>query len=242
MGIHVLGKDSVENLKTGILFFSRTAEEEALTKDFISFRRPSSNIAIARKLISQTKNIIKKTGLPYLVIDSNVQTGNTFGERFTSAIEQVFSVGFENVICIGNDCPALSTRDIIQAANQLLSNDYVLGPSNDGGFYLIGLGGNVFEKDRLKDLPWESEELAFSFFQYLAEQKSSYYLTPVKHDVDTNNDIQIILKNSHISLALQRIIRSILASLFNTRLAFNVQIISSNSHNTFSLRGPPAVY
>ncbi len=93
------------------------------------------------------------------------QEGIDLGERMCNAIKNGFNEGFGNIILIGSDIYDLN-KDIIENAFQELENhDYVLGPAQDGGYYLIGmksLNSEVFKnkkwgtsnvlKDTLNDL------------------------------------------------------------------------------------------
>ena len=69
------------------------------------------------------------------------QSGESLGERMSRAFGECFSMGFENVAIIGTDC-VFVTRDDVETAFGLLAGDRfdaVLGPADDGGYYLLGL-------------------------------------------------------------------------------------------------------
>jgi rSAM/selenodomain-associated transferase 1 len=68
------------------------------------------------------------------------QSGEGFGERLERAFASAFERGAGRVVLVGADCPALSTRHIDEALVALESNDAVLGPARDGGWWLLGLG------------------------------------------------------------------------------------------------------
>ena len=67
------------------------------------------------------------------------QQGRTLGERLTRATEEVFADGTRQIIVIGTDSPWLTAEDIEEAFRVLHSTDVVIGPAQDGGYYLIGL-------------------------------------------------------------------------------------------------------
>lgn len=85
------------------------------------------------------------------------QQGRDLGERMHNAIAESLAVGARAAVVIGCDCPGLS-GEILQAAAKMLSQaqtDVVLGPTVDGGYYLIGMGrthAGLFE-----DVPWGTE-------------------------------------------------------------------------------------
>lgn len=83
------------------------------------------------------------------------QRGKNFHEKYLSTIEQISNQGYDKVVVIGNDTPHL-TSDIIQNAfEELNENDIVIGPSNDGGFYLHGF--TKFNKELYNGIPWSTK-------------------------------------------------------------------------------------
>ncbi|MGB3570946.1 MAG: TIGR04282 family arsenosugar biosynthesis glycosyltransferase [Phormidesmis sp.] len=67
------------------------------------------------------------------------QVRGELGRRLQDAFQQEFESGYERVVVIGADCPDVNLRHIEQAFQRLRSHDLVLGPAQDGGYYLIGL-------------------------------------------------------------------------------------------------------
>lgn len=75
------------------------------------------------------------TSLP-VSFQSFQQHGKTIGERMNHAMKTVFEKNYEQVVLTGSDIPNLNTQTIQSAFNQM--SDVVLGPSPDGGYYLVG--------------------------------------------------------------------------------------------------------
>src|ERR1051325_709601 len=67
------------------------------------------------------------------------QREGDLGARMANAFEESFRQGSPATIIIGSDCPALNPGILEKAFNSLLSSAVVMGPANDGGYYLIGL-------------------------------------------------------------------------------------------------------
>jgi len=69
------------------------------------------------------------------------QRGDTLGERIDAAIADAFEMGFAPVIVIGTDSPTLPPEYVAQAFGHLQSHEdgAAIGPTDDGGFYLIGV-------------------------------------------------------------------------------------------------------
>ena len=67
------------------------------------------------------------------------QHGNTLGEKMENAFAYTFAKGYTNVAIIGSDCYDLTTAILTNAFTQLQTNNVVIGPANDGGYYLLGM-------------------------------------------------------------------------------------------------------
>jgi len=67
------------------------------------------------------------------------QEGRTLGERIDSAFKTVFALGSRKAVIIGTDCPAVTNATIDTAFEALYDHDLVIGPAEDGGYYLLGL-------------------------------------------------------------------------------------------------------
>ena len=86
----------------------------------------------------------------------HAQCEGGLGIRLERAVANAFKRGAKSVICIGGDCPELNRVHLEQAADDL-QNDYdiVFGPSEDGGYYLIGL--NSYYPEMFQDIPWSTQ-------------------------------------------------------------------------------------
>jgi uncharacterized protein len=67
------------------------------------------------------------------------QESGNIGQKMFAAFSDAFEEGFEHIVLIGSDCPFITTDIIRQAFIRLETDDCVLGPAYDGGYYLIGL-------------------------------------------------------------------------------------------------------
>lgn len=135
---------------TAILLFAQSGQIDARNKGIAGGAR------VLDTLTFQTLLKAKRTGLPCYHIGEKQQRGANFSERFSNAIHALFLQGFENLIVIGNDSPGLTSGNLLSAARSLESGKVVLGPSSDGGVYLIGFHRSLFEKSRFEALPWST--------------------------------------------------------------------------------------
>ena len=113
-----------------------------------------------------------------------VQRGETLGERLINAAAELLSNGFESVCLINSDSPTLP-GEILKAAASLLAQDgdrVVLGPCEDGGYYLIGLKHphhQLFER-----IAWSTENVLAHTIERAAEINLLVELLPTWYDVD----------------------------------------------------------
>ena len=208
---------------TAILVFANSAQME-LTKKSI----PKGE-SLFEELTSETLRKVKATGLPYFHISDKEQEGASFGERFTTTIQTVFAYGFENIITIGNDTPQLKTRHILEANTALNRGKTVLGPSLDGGFYLMGIHKSNFDQKTFEKLPWQHCSLFNRITFLLKLTKSNLYKLPILSDIDTLTDVKRLAsyRKSISSAVLQLLalflqpvkeLQTILSSLFSAIL------------------------
>jgi len=86
------------------------------------------------------------------------------------------------VVVIGADCPQLSIAEIQTAFDELDKNDVVIGPSTDGGYYLLGMQGSLAEV--FDNIDWSTSKVLPQTTQRLDQQNKTYALLPAKTDVD----------------------------------------------------------
>ena len=221
--------------KTAILIFAQSAQKEATTKSF------KNAAQVFTQLNDHTRAIVQKSKLPYYRATEVHQVGTTFGERITHAIQSIYDKGYDNVITIGNDTPHLQTHHILKAATQLENSHLILGPSQDGGFYLIGMHKSQFDPLQFTQLPWQTETLSEELLSISPETKNAVLL-PVLSDIDTAFDIEIVLQkkqtitNHALLQALYTVITT--ATTLRSELAhFTSDIIQSSFYN----KGSPSL-
>ena len=220
---------------TAILVFANSAKAEMQIKPI------RKGAVLFDKLTQETLQKVKKTGLPYFHISEQEQKGKTFGERFTKAIQTVFENGFENIITIGNDTPQLKTAHLLQASNALQTGKTVLGPSVDGGFYLMGIHKSNFDQETFKRLPWQRFSLFHRISSLLKKSGHLLFQLPVLNDIDTIKDLKRLASfKKSISTTVLRIITVLLHKGIGFQTVLNTtfnQILLQQPYN----KGSPAL-
>lgn len=190
--------------RTAILVFAHSSEEEAKHKSI------AKADALFDVLTAHTLETVVKTGLPYFHFSETQQIGATFGERFTNAIQAVYDKGYERIITIGNDSPQLKPQHIVEAESHLENNKFVLGPSTDGGFYLMGLHQDQFDAKVFRQLEWQTTSLSKQLLRLLSVSVEVFRL-PTLFDIDTVADIEsFIAYSSYIPSKILQILLHIL--------------------------------
>jgi rSAM/selenodomain-associated transferase 1 len=114
------------------------------------------------------------------------QSSGDLGHRMGSAVDSAFARGAKKIILLGCDCPQISKDSVISTFDALNRYDVVLGPTDDGGYYLLGLKeGNP---SLFRDIPWSTEKVFEKTLNILKFQTLSYLLLDAFSDVDTLED------------------------------------------------------
>lgn len=122
----------------------------------------------------------------HAVFQKTVQKGEDLGQRMDRAFRTGFSDGYKEIILIGTDMYDLSQADLEWAFQQLESCDYVLGPAEDGGYYLLGM--KAPEARLFQNKTWGSSTVLEDTLADLTGERVC--LLPRKNDIDTYEDIR----------------------------------------------------
>lgn len=197
-------------------------------------------MALASLLIQHSDAIVRDSGFDVFHYDESSQVGESFGERLASAYEEVFDLGYKAVISVGNDSPGLEAIDWSQITRKLQDGQCVLGPSQRGGSYLMGITENAFHKEAFQNLPWQSEHLFTALQHYIYIHDQASYTLMALHDVNAQKDILSILKNAQLGEEFRRIILEILKKKTQNVLQSILFIFRSSLNPLTLLRAPPS--
>ncbi len=127
------------------------------------------------------------------------QTGDNLGERLENAFRMTFEENFTKALVIGSDSPDLPAEYLELAFHALDMNDVVIGPSSDGGYYLIGFARNSFLPEAFEQISWSGDKVFEQTVNILKQHRQSLYLLPQWHDVDTLPDLKSFLRRNENS-------------------------------------------
>lgn len=155
-------------------------------------------LAIYSELASITLRMVSNLNMPvYLFYEGGLpavkdpayhfleQHDGDLGKKIESAVNSILQKHNKAVI-IGSDCPDITEKDIHEACQQLDKYDFVLGPAEDGGFYLMGckkLIPSLFD-----NISWSTSIVLDQIKERILKSGRSFYLFRTLSDIDTEAD------------------------------------------------------
>lgn len=124
----------------------------------------------------------------------NAQKGTDLGERMQQAFQWGFSQGYKNLILIGTDLWEIETPLISLAFKQLQTHDCVIGPSKDGGYYLLGKKENI--PAVFQNKAWSTASVLTNTLADLQDHQVA--LLPEKTDIDTYKEVELYPELVHL--------------------------------------------
>lgn len=136
------------------------------------------------------------------------QKGNDLGERMYRVIRKVLDLGYESVILTGADLPMMTAKHIDSGFAALETNDIAIGPTSDGGYYLIGMKKPCREVFRVEGY---GEASVFENTVMAAKNAGlSVGLALPCDDVDTPEDLKALAETAHPDSHTGRYLKEIL--------------------------------
>jgi len=141
----------------------------------------------AEKLVSYSKYVEESDDFDETIFDKSVQKKGDLGEKMKHAFRAGFDEGFNRIVLIGSDCPEITQSLIDEAFIELSEADSVIGPSDDGGYYLIGL--SRFIPELFDDVEWSTSSVFSSTIKALDDLEATYHVLKKLNDIDTESDL-----------------------------------------------------
>ncbi|MFH1404151.1 MAG: TIGR04282 family arsenosugar biosynthesis glycosyltransferase [Candidatus Altiarchaeota archaeon] len=125
-----------------------------------------------------------------------VQRGNDFRERILNMFSDFYRMGVKDMLMVGCDTPSLRKEHIDNAFKMMESNDLVMGPSHDGGFYL--LGGSGVSSELFDDVVWKSPNVLERVNENAEKLGLKTALLPQLRDVDNPEDLDAVWESGEL--------------------------------------------
>lgn len=120
------------------------------------------------------------------------QSGKDLGDRLRNAFDSVLEEEGDSAVIIGSDTPHLPSDYIKRAFRLLRSYDCVIGPSRDGGYYLIGLKNTYFEL--FEEIPWSTPGVLAVTMQRARSLGLKISLLPRLEDIDDPDSLHRVMR------------------------------------------------
>ena len=118
------------------------------------------------------------------------QVQGNLGERMRKAFSDVFQRGADRVVLLGTDIWQLKSDHLYQSFDALIENDIVIGPSTDGGYWLMGMNRPF---DLFEGIKWSTDVVLDQTLSLAKKQRLRVKtLTPL-NDIDTEEDLKQVL-------------------------------------------------
>ena len=156
----------------------------------------------ACRQVSCTQRVIYHTGsrkIPFLGqfkkhFEYQRQSGNDLGQRMLHAFSESKNKGFEKIVIVGTDTPHISPTIIRKAFHKLSRYNVVLGPSRDGGYYLIGLNDVI--PGLFSGIRWGTQGVLLATIQKARRLKKKVCQLQPLDDIDTINSLRRFLRTA----------------------------------------------
>lgn len=188
--------------KKALIIFTRNPELGKVKTRLAKITGDESALNIYKFLVQHTVEITRNLNVDKYVFyseeihkndvwDSDIfrkrlQSGNDLGERMHNAFVEVFNMGYQFAIIIGCDMFDWERKDLETAFDALQTNDFVIGPAMDGGYYLLGM------KERheiiFQNKNWSTISVLEQTLNDL--QDENYLLLKERNDIDYYEDIK----------------------------------------------------
>ena len=189
--------------KNAILLFTKNPELGKVKTRLAKTIGNERALEIYKKLLTHTQSIASPIDADKFVFYSDtinetdqwsaadyykkLQFNGDLGQRMAAAFQEAFSLGYQSVCIIGSDCYELTSAIISEAFSKLSDHDVVIGPTHDGGYYLLGM--KLLYKPLFLNKSWSTDTVfsdTINDFDTLS--LTSYRLIKLS-DVDEEKDL-----------------------------------------------------
>ncbi len=137
------------------------------------------------KYVFYSEEIHKYDAWDFDIFRKKLQSGNDLGERMHNAFVDIFNMGYEMAIIIGCDMFDMNKKDLETAFDALKTNSFVIGPAQDGGYYLLGM--KEPQQKIFLNKEWGTSSVLERTLKDL--EKENHLLLKERNDIDYYEDI-----------------------------------------------------
>lgn len=191
-----------------ILIFARTPELGKVKTRLAADLGEERALRTYKYLLAHTRESVSRSGFPARVHLAGPmpetdlwsvagfrrvpQADGDLGARMSAAFAQAFADGVRSLVIIGTDCPALSPAHLHEAMKALETHEAVIGPADDGGYWLLGLSAPV--RAIFEDKAWSTDTVLRDTLADFKALGMSVARLDVLRDVDTADDLHALVE------------------------------------------------
>jgi rSAM/selenodomain-associated transferase 1 len=139
------------------------------------------------KFLFYNEFIPTKDEWPSHMYQKELQHGNDLGAKMKNAFDKVFDENYSKAVLIMPDCPKMTDTLLDKAFRALDTNDFVLGPTNDGGYYLIGMKN--LHPEVFDNKTYGTDHVLDDAINVINSLGKTYFKLPALTDVDMEEDL-----------------------------------------------------
>lgn len=187
-------------MKDALIIFVRNPELGKVKTRLAAYVGDQRALEIYISLLMHTKDVAISCDCDkYVFANGNVpqqnwqgfyieqQTAGNLGDKMSDAFAFLFAKNYERVVIIGSDCLELSGSHLAEAFNRLTDHDVVIGPANDGGYYLLGMKKN--HADIFLNKNWGNDSVFFQTVQTIKRLGLFMHQLEFLNDIDEEKDL-----------------------------------------------------
>jgi len=167
---------------------AKTAGEEKALAIYISLMEHTHQIALSvncSRHLFYSQRIQQEDNWSSKNFKKLVQAEGNLGHKMATAFKTAFQQ-HQKVVIIGSDCASLTPAIVEEAFKQLDNHDFVVGPTFDGGYYLLGMSS--YQSSVFEDIEWSTESVFPRTIENIDGLEASYFLMPILSDIDYEED------------------------------------------------------
>ncbi len=194
-----------------VIVFLRVPEKGQVKTRLSKILNTTFVLDLYKAFVEDTLAAVKDQGEPYLYFwppyqkemlcswlgsdyDYFPQQGDNLGQKMVNAFEDVFAKGIDQAVLVGTDIPQLDPGIISSGFKMLETKPAVIGPSKDGGYYLIGFNKPYFSKLVFKDIEWSTPKVLDQTLSFMKQEIIEPDFLPFLNDIDIPADLENLIK------------------------------------------------
>ena len=139
------------------------------------------------KFLLYNEFIPTKDDWPVLKYQKELQKGDNLGDKMKNAIKMAVDEDYDKAVLIMPDCPRLTDTIIEKAFKALDNHDFIIGPTNDGGYYMIGM--RAYNPAVFENKKYSTGSVFKEAVEEFGKLGKTHFVLPELVDVDLEDDL-----------------------------------------------------